>query len=251
MTRSDAICVLQTIDRMRPTFVEWRTKQANTLAANHGTTAAEELKAMVDSFARTLADVDTTEAADVVAAMEVGRVPLPFWSELATSLRTAVLDDRRGRRDAERGERESTLRYKCIECRDFGAVTVYYPPFVEWLRPRFEAYQESGFIDDWYGVATSEWYRKVALKEAKATAEVSLACCCNCDNARIFQRQVETQRETRGTAKPKRAAHPGTWNPDRQRRVTGDTEADLADWYASHAAYEWSPQPGEYDERFR
>lgn len=251
MTRSDAICVLQTIDRMRPPFVEWRTKQANTLAANHGTTAAEELKAMVDSFARTLADLDTAEVADVVDAMEVGRVPMPFWSELASSLRTAVLDDRRGRRDASRGEREATLRYSCLECRDFGAVTVYYPPFVEWLRPRFEAYVESGFPEGWYGAASREWYRKVALKEAKAIAEVSLACCCNCDNARIFQRQVATQRETRGTAKPIRAAHPGVWNPDRQPRVTGEPEADLAAWYGNHVAYEWTPSPGEYEERFR
>lgn len=250
MKRTDAICVMQTIDRMRPTYIDWRNDQASKLANAHGTSDGEEMRAMVDSFARTLADVDTTEAAAVVESMEMGRVALPFWSELATAIRSAALEDRRGRREVDRNSRAGSLKYACIECRDFGAVTVYYPPFVDWLRPRFEAYQESGFPAGWYEQASHEWYRKVALKEARAIAEVSLACCCNCDNAKIFRRQVEAAKESRETSKPRRSAHPGVWNPSRQRRCTGDPVEDLAAWYAEHQAYEWTPNPGEYGERF-
>lgn len=250
MKRTDAICVMQTIDRMRPTYIDWRNDQASKLANAHGTSDGEEMRAMVDSFARTLADVETTEAAAVVESMEMGRVPLPFWSDLATAIRSAAMDDRRGQREAERSGRGSTLKYTCIECRDFGAVTVYYPPFVEWLRPRFEAYEESGFPAGWYEQASHEWYRKVAIKEARAIAEVSLACCCNGDNARIFRRQVEAAKESRESSKPRRAAHPGVWNPDRQCRCTGEPIEDLSAWYAEHQAYEWTPAPGEYGERF-
>lgn len=251
MKRQDAICVMQTIDRMRPTYIDWRNDQASKLANAHGTSDGEEMRAMVDSFARTLADVETTEAAAVVESMEMGRVQLPYWSELATAIRSAAMEDRRGRRETERAGRGSSLKYSCLECRDFGAVTVYYPPFVDWLRPRFEAYQESGFPDGWYETASHEWYRKVALKEARAIAEVSLACCCNCDSARVFRRQIEAAKESRESSKPRRSAHPGVWNPDRQRRCTGEPQEDLAAWYGEHAAYEWVPAPGEYDERFK
>lgn len=250
MDRNNAINVLETIDRMRPPYVEWRVAQAKKLAAAHATTEREELRAMIDSFARTLADVETAEAAAVVEGMELGRIAMPFWSELATAIRSAVLDDRQGRRAVERIEREKSPRYKCLHCQDSGAVKVYYPLFVEWVRPRFEAYQASGFPLMWFEDAAGEWYVKLNAGDVKGPAEISLACCCSGDNARIYQRQVDAMRETRGTQKPKRAAHVGVWNPDRQQLSTGLPEDELAEWYASHAAYEWTPNEGEYDARF-
>lgn len=250
MDRNNAINVLETIDRMRPPYVEWRVAQAKKLAAAHGTTDREELRAMIDSFARTLAEIETDEAAAVVEGMELGRVAMPFWSELATAIRSSVMDDRHSRRAAERSEREKSPRYKCLDCQDSGAVMVFYPPFIEWIRQRFEAYQASGFPLMWFENASREWYCKLNQGEVKGPAEVSVACCCDGDNARIYQRQVSVMRETRGTAKPKRAAHPGVWNPERQQLSKGLPEDELAAWYADHAAYEWTPNEGEYDARF-
>lgn len=250
MERSQAISVLETIDRMRPPFVEWRAAQARKLAAAHGTTERDEQRAMVDSFARTMAEIDFDEATAVVEAMEVGSVPTPFWSELATTIRTAAMEDRRGKRAAKRLERESSPRYHCPHCRDSGAVVAFYPPFVEWLRPHFEGYEASGFPHDWFDVAKRQWYGRLRRYEVRGPAEVCLACCCDGDAARVYQRQVAAMSETRNGPKPKRAAHVGVWNPDRQALSRGLPEDDLAAWYATHAAYEWAPADDEYASRF-
>ncbi len=172
------------------------------------------------------------------------------WSELAATIRNASLDSRRARKATERNERERSPRYQCLSCRDSGAVMVYYPPFVDWLRPRFEQWQATGFPRFWYSGVAREWYGRLSQGEVKGPAEITVACHCQCEYARIYQQQVAAMNESRGTQKPRRAAHPGVWNPQRQCLSSGDAEHDLAEWYATHQAHEWAPAEGEYDARF-
>lgn len=256
MTRDDTICLINTLDRLRPAYAEWRSEQANKLARAHGTTPTEEARAMVDSFARSVAQVTTEEAAAVVDGLESGAVELPFWGEMAATVRREAYIDRQGRREAEKYQREGERRFHCIDCLDAGYVAAYWPKFVEWLRPRFEAWQaDREFPKGWYQAARSEWNRLVVRHEQKHPAEVTLVCRCNCPNAVIYRKQLARLRDYNANpqGKPVRAAHIGQWEPTKVCRVTFSPEADLIAWYDAHDAnenYEWTPPPGEYAERF-
>lgn len=263
MDRSNALCVITSLDRLRPAYAEWRSEQAKKLAAAHATTAVEEAKAMVDSFARTMADVDTDEAAAVVEAMESGVMQIPFWGEMATAIRGQAMDDRRGRRDAERYQRESDRRLHCLDCEDRGFIAVYNPAFVAWLRPRFEECEQAGeFPKDWYREAVSKWNRKVVQVLTDkgrgldaAPAEVMLVCRCNCPDAEIFRRQLVRMADSLrdAKAKPFRAAYVGQWTQGKQCVKTFEPHADLTAWFAEHdadEAYQWDPHPNEYATHF-
>ena len=158
MTTDDAICVLETLDRLRPAYAEWRSEQARKLAASHGTKPVDENRAMLASIARSWADVTTEEAATVVEEMEAGKLPIPFWGEMASTVRTAAMADRQGRRDADRYQRETERRLHCLDCQDRGWVMVYNPRFVEELRYKFAAWRETeSFPDGWYKSEVDAW----------------------------------------------------------------------------------------------
>jgi hypothetical protein len=264
MNRNDAICVLTAIDRFRPGYAEWRSEQAHKLAGMHGTKASDESRAIIDSVARTLADVTTEEAAAVVEALETGSMSIPFWGEMATAIRGQAIDDRRGRRDAERYQRESDRRLHCLDCEDRGNLTVYNPAFIAWIRPRFEECARTGdFPKGWYREAVLNWNRKVVKVLTDkgrgldaAPAEVPLVCRCNCPDAEIFRRQLARMADSLrdAKAKPFRAAYIGQWTQGKQCVMTFDPHADLTAWFAEHdadEAYQWDPHPNEYAAHFQ
>jgi hypothetical protein len=254
MNRADALCVLTTLDRFRPGYAEWRSEQAHKLAGIHGTKAADESRAMVDSIARTLADVATDEAADVISEMEAGKVPVPFWGEMASSIRGAALESRRGRREAERFQRDREERFRCLDCCDRGSVVIYNPDFLEWIRPQFADLDLGGPIPlRWYRQLVAAWnHQAVGVITdggrgfAACAAEIPLVCQCGCDAAVIFRRQINRMQDSLrdAKAKPLRAAYAGQWDPEKHCRQTDDPHADMTEWFEQHSAadrYQWNP----------
>lgn len=256
MNRDDVICLIEMLGRYRPDYAQWRSDQAHELAARYGTEPAVEQEAMIDSACRTLASIDAVEAADVLEQIETGQLPLPQtprgfmqWERLVEVIRASVLDDRRRRREADKFDREQSPRFHCLDCLDAGSVLVYYPPFLEWLRPTFAEYERSGFPPGWFAAESRRWYRRLMLKEVKAPATLPLACRCASPAAKVYQAQVAKLRDQVRATGAGRAAHVGVWNPERQCRVVGDERVDLALWYASHEpneSFTWQADPMQY-----
>lgn len=260
MNLSETRDMVSVFDRMRPAYADWRMDQAKKLAAMHGTDPKTELRAIIEGMARALSEIDTGEAADVLCEMETGDCPIPPYGELAASIRSHALDNRRGRAEAERYRRDTEPRYRCLDCQDRGNVLAYNPAFLRWLRPTLAERRRTGGLA-WYYRARAEWNRRCVQAasdgergQSVAPAEIGLVCRCDCHEANVYRRQltamVESMRDQ--SAKPRRAAYIGQWTEGRQCLVI-DHGAELDEWFAEHddaADFAWQPNPGDYAARF-
>lgn len=256
MNHDETMCFIRGVSTYRPDFAAWWSEQVGITVRATGLDEGAATNSMFDSVCRQLAEIDAGEAIDLLSRLESGEAAIPVtaggyprWESFVGFVRSSVLDDRRRRRDLNRRERESEPRFHCLHCLDAGSVLVYYPPFVEWLRPTFEEYQRGVFPAGWFQAASQAWYGRAVRKEVKAPATLPLACHCQSPAARTFRSQVSRMREAIAAGGVGRAAFVGVWNPERQCRCGGAEAEELARWYATHRpneSYEWQPDLMQY-----
>jgi len=177
MTGSEAFDFICHVDRLRPVYAEWRMEQAHRLAAAHGTKAQDEHDAILRGIAGTLAGVTNDEAIDALAAFQNGALAFPQYGELASVVRGYAVDSRAAARQADLWDRENEPRYQCYRCSDQGIIDVISPIFLDWFRPQFFEYHESGrpWPLDWFGRA----YMAFAVLKRGPSIHVAL-CDCGC-----------------------------------------------------------------------
>ena len=245
---------IRSVSAFRPDFAAWWGDQVGVTCRSTGLGAAEAVETMFASVCRQLAEVDASESIDLLSQLEAGDKQLPAtaggyvrWEEFIGFVRRTILDERRQRRMADRSvDRDSEQRFHCLDCLDAGHVLVFYPPFLEWLRPTFEEMQRTGFPAGWFTRVAGQWYGRLKLKQVRAAATVPLACVCDSPAATIYRAQVRSMKDSGGV---KRAAYIGVWNPEKMCRIAGDEAEDLARWYATHRAndsFDWTPDLMQY-----
>lgn len=230
MNRNDAISLLTTLDRFRPTYAEWRSEQANKLAAIHRTNVAEESRAILDSIARTLADVSSEEAAIVIESMESGAVAVPFWGEMAATIRREAFADRRARQESA-AYSERSERLECLDCRDNGVVVIFNPYFVRDFQGEFEKFEAMPLN---FFALIVRWWRENADRPHLGALSHSALCDCNCKRRGILAQELaKFERGERKTKKGEPAGPPacGTahWNRQWSPVWPSNIDAELFD----------------------
>jgi hypothetical protein len=237
MNRNDALCLLTALDRFRPAYAEWRSEQANKLAAMHRTTIAEESRAMIDSIARTLSEVTTAEAAAVVEGMESGAVAVPFWGEMAATIRRESFADRRAREESAAYSKPAE-RLTCLDCRDNGYVVIFNPYFVRDFRSEFERFDN---IPPRFFALIVRWWRENADRQHLGAISHAALCDCSCKRQGILASELtKFERGERKTKKGEPAGPPacGTahwnrhWSPVWPSNMDGELFDALARFYA-------------------
>ena len=247
MNREEFRPLLLRVTAIEPAYRGWIEKMAHSI----GSSIEEAYESMVADWFRAVEQYESSEVAEVLNEIASTRRELPSYSKLWRTIAGCACDNRMAAKLAERSSRDREVRVHCLNCMDAGHVLIYYPPFLEWIRPRFEQWQHGGFPARWYEDARSEWYGRARRNEVKATAELSLVCCCNSPQSVLYRGQLDRFRDYMRSpeGKPMRAAYVGQWNPDRHCRVRFSPQEDLAEWYAAHRpneSYEWNPSQFDY-----
>lgn len=247
MTEADSREVLVAFSRVARGFGEWRERTLKTLAAQNGTSGHDEAAAMRASWHAALAKFDNDEVAEVLEAIEAGTLPTPTFGEAHRAIAAAVRDNRSGKREADRRDREREPKYSCLACRDTGIVEVLNPHFTEWFRESFAGYERDGWPVDWHGLAYHEW-------RGRDRGPMLHSALCQCHSPRVATMRAERElyldgkRRIGKTQLAEPACGMADYDPHKMPLVEGvaflrDT---LRSWYAEHAAnaiYEWNPSP--------
>lgn len=232
MNVSETVDFLEQFDRLRPAYLDWRTKAAQRLAAEHGSDAASESHEMIAAVARGLDDISTDEAADVLTMLESGKVETPIFSELVAFVRSNVTANRNGRIENQRWSHDDREpRFECADCRDSGVVEVFNPEFVRELRV---AWMESGgkltgaTFDQpqrqFYGAAYSFW-------QPQRRGPLVHVALCDCSCPRRQRLDAELQSFEAGTRKDSRGKPAGPPACGRYRLKRNQTPIIFNRWH--------------------
>ena len=243
MTESDSKEVLTAFSRVARGFGEWRDRTLKMLAAQNGTTPHVEAAAMRASWHAALRTFDNDEVAEVLEGIESGAIPTPTFGEAHRAIASAVRDNRNGRREAERRDREREPSYKCLSCRDTGLVEVVNPHFAEWFRESFNAFEHGGWPPNWHGEAYRDWRRQ-------GRGPMLHSALCRCDSPRVAMMRAERQLFVSNNRRLNKVqlAEPACGMADYDQRTMPLIEGvafikgTLRAWYAEHAPnaiYEW------------
>lgn len=255
MNATEFRTVLLRVSAIEPAYHRWVESETERVAASARISQTDAYNAMRSEWLKAVEPYTTDEINAVLDDVAGAKSELPSYSKLWRTLAGYAADARSAAREAERHARDGERRLVCLTCEDRGYVDVYNPRFVAWVAPRFvECQAAREFPKDWYRSAASAWYQKCARGEVQAPAELPLVCCCKCQHAIVFRRQLERMRDYMANpqGKPVRAAYIGQYDPQRHCLRTFDPHADLTAWFDEHppVSDEWAPQPGDYERNF-
>jgi hypothetical protein len=250
MTTQELRDVLTAFSRVAGTsFWEWREAVIAQETAANGTNEETEWQAQLASWQRTLADVSYDEASAIVRQMELGRLDVPPYGELARTIRAEAVA-------ARRAPDTDGRRYECALCRDNGMVEVWNPLFVHAYRAEFESLQATRVSGEHHNRLTGEIYRAsywsvepanwlgMAYRwwrgQARGPMRHMALCTCSCRRQQVLAGELRAYRDgTRSTRTNKAAGPPACgvvqYDPARMPLATADRYEDLRAWYAMHA----------------